>query len=169
MELSPHSKRQIDTLLRFQTFTSWTIGIVGVTAIIGILTYASYRSISDGALITTMFAIYFLLIGMEVARFNLWLRFVKNKQARNLLSLRYTASFIGFAAIGYFGYVVFNQTPQPQSFQAFLLSQAFFWGASFLGKWLDRIIQKHDDHYLTDKDLKLIREARELEREESHG
>ncbi|MEW8968660.1 hypothetical protein [Exiguobacterium alkaliphilum] len=163
MELSPHSKRQIDTLLRFQTFTGWTIGILTVTVIIGMLTFASYRDLSTGAIMATIFGFCFLLIGIEVAKFNLWLRFVKNKKARRLLSLRYTAMFIGFAAIGYFGYVVFNQTPQPQSFQAFLLSQAFFWGASFIGKWLDRIIQTHDDRYLTDKDLKLIREARELE------
>ncbi|MCT4782729.1 MULTISPECIES: hypothetical protein [Exiguobacterium] len=161
MELSTHSKRQIDTLLRFQTFTSWTVGIILVTAIVAIFTIASYADLSDRAIMATIFGFYFLLIGIEVAKFNLWLKFVKNKKARMLLSLRYTAMFIGYAAIGYFGYVVFNQTPQPQSFQAFLLSQAFFWGASFIGKWLDRIIQTHDDRYLTDKDLKLIREARE--------
>lgn len=161
MELSTHSKRQIDTLLRFQTFTSWTVGIILVTAIIVMFTIASYADLSDRAIMATILSFYFLVIGIEVAKFNLWLKFVKNKKARMLLSLRYTAMFIGFAAIGYFGYVVFNQTPQPHSFQAFLLSQAFFWGASFIGKWLDRIIQTHDDRYLTDKDLKLIREARE--------
>ena len=169
MELSPQSKQQIDTILRFEKWTGWGFGILAVSAIVGMLVYASYWEMPDSFFLVFLVAIFAMLISIETTRFLMWLRFVKNEKARKLLTLRYTVYLIGFSAIGYYGVVVFYETTQPQTFQAFLLSQAFFWGAAFLGRWLDRIIQKHDGHYLTGEDLKLIREARDIEKEQGHG
>ncbi|TCI61721.1 hypothetical protein [Exiguobacterium sp. SH3S1] len=169
MELSPQTKQQIDTVLRMDKWTSWGVGIIGVSAIIGMLIYASYWERPDSFFLIFMFSIFSLVVTTEVMRFRMWRRFVKNEKARKLLMLRHTAYLLGLVALGYYGIVVFNQTSQPQSFQAFLLSQAFFWGATFFGKWLDRIIQKHDGNYLTDQDIKAIKEAREIEKEERYG
>ncbi|TCI75823.1 hypothetical protein EVJ20_12650 [Exiguobacterium sp. SH0S1] len=169
MELSPQTKQQIDTVLRMDKWTSWGVGIFVVAAIIGMLTYASYWEMPDSFFLIFIFSIFSLVITTEMMRFRMWRRFVKNEKARKLLTLRYTAYLLGLVALGYYGIVVFNQTSQPQSFQAFLLSQAFFWGATFFGKWLDRIIQKHDGNYLTDQDIKAIKEAREIEKEERYG
>ncbi|WP_070329094.1 hypothetical protein [Exiguobacterium aurantiacum] len=169
MELSPQTKQQIDTVLRMDKWTSWGVGIIGVSAIIGMLIYASYWEMPDSFFLIFIFSIFSLVVTTEVMRFRMWRRFVKNEKARKLLTLRYTAYLLGLVALGYYGIVVFNQTSQPQSFQAFLLSQAFFWGATFFGKWLDRIIQKHDGNYLTDQDIKAIKEAREIEKEERYG
>ncbi|TCI43016.1 MULTISPECIES: hypothetical protein [unclassified Exiguobacterium] len=169
MELSPQTKQQIDTVLRMDKWTSWGVGIIGVSAIIGMLIYASYWEMPDSFFLIFIFSIFSLVVTTEVMRFRMWRRFVKNEKARKLLTLRYTAYLLGLVALGYYGVVVFNQTSQPQSFQAFLLSQAFFWGATFFGKWLDCIIQKHDGNYLTDQDIKAIKEAREIEKEERYG
>lgn len=169
MELSPQSKQQIDTILRFEKWTSWGFGITVFSAVVGMLIYASYWDMPESLILVLLVSVFALMISIETTRFLMWRRFVKNGQARKLLTLRYTIYLIGVIAIGYYGIVVFYETPQPQSFQAFLLSQAFFWGAAFFGKWLDRIIQKHDGHYLTGEDLKLIREARDIEKEQGHG
>lgn len=169
MELSPQSKQQIDTILRFEKWTAWGFGVFVVSAIVGMLVYASYWDMPDSFILVLLLVVFAMLLSIETTRFLMWLRFVKNETARKLLTLRYTVYLIGFSAIGYYGIVVFYETPQPQTFQAFLLSQAFFWGAAFFGRWLDRIIQKHDGHYLTGEDLKLIREAREIEQEREHG
>lgn len=169
MTLSPQSTRQIDTILRFEKWTGWGFGLLVVSAIVGMIVYASYWEMPDSFFLVFLGSIFALIIIIETARFLMWLRFVKNETARKLLTLRYTVYLIGFSAIGYYGIVVFYETPQPQTFQAFLLSQAFFWGAAFFGRWLDRIIQKHDGHYLTGEDLKLIREARDIEKEQGHG
>lgn len=169
MELSPQSKQQIDTILRFEKWTAWGFGVFVVSAIVGMLVYASYWDMPDSFILVLLLVVFAMLLSIETTRFLMWLRFVKNETARKLLTLRYTVYLIGFSAIGYYGIVVFYETTQPQTFQAFLLSQAFFWGAAFFGRWLDRIIQKHDGHYLTGEDLKLIREAREIEKERKHG
>ncbi|EPE60903.1 hypothetical protein L479_02716 [Exiguobacterium sp. S17] len=169
MELSPQTKQQIDTVLRMDKWTSWGVGIFIVAAIVGMLTYASYWEMPDSFLLIFIFSIFSLVITTEMMRFRMWRRFLKNEKARKLLTLRYTAYLLGLVALGSYGIVVFNQTSHPQSFQAFLLSQAFFWSATFFGKWLDRIIQKHDGHYLTEQDIKDIKEAREIEKERSHG
>jgi len=42
MELSPQSKQQIDTILRFEKWTSWGFGITVFSAVVGMLIYASY-------------------------------------------------------------------------------------------------------------------------------
>ncbi|MFL9651722.1 hypothetical protein [Exiguobacterium chiriqhucha] len=169
MELSPQSKQQIDTILRFEKWTAWGFGVFVVSAIVGMLVYASYWDMPDSFILVLLMSVFALMLSIETTRFLMWRRFVTNETARKLLTLRYTVYLIGFSAIGYYGIVVFYETPQPQTFQAFLLSQAFFWAAAFFGRWLDRIIQKHDGHYLTGEDLKLIREAREIEQEREHG
>jgi len=121
MELSPQSKQQIDTILRFEKWTSWGFGILVVSAVVGMLIYASYWDMPESFILVLLVSVFALMISIETTRFLMWRRFVKNGQARKLLTLRYTIYLIGVSAIGYYGIVVFYETPQPQSFQAFLL------------------------------------------------
>lgn len=169
MELSTQSRQQVDHILRFEKWRSWGVGTIGVSAVIGMLIYASYWEASDSLFTVFLSVIATLVLVTEAAGYRMWLRFVKRRKARQLLTLRFIAFLIGYLGLCYYGLIVFNQNSEPQSFQSFLLWQAVFWSAAFFGRWLDRIIQKEDDHYLTEKDLKLIRENREIEQEREHG
>lgn len=169
MELSPQSKKQVDHILRFEKWRSWGVGIIGVSIVTAMLVYASYWEMTDSIFIAFLSLIATLVVVTETAGYRMWLRFVKQRKARQLLTFRFTVFLLGYLGLNYYGLGVLYQDTQPQSFQMFLFWQAVFWGAAFFGKWLDRIIQKHDGHYLTGKDLKLIREAREIEQEKTYG
>lgn len=170
MELSPKVKSQIDTILKVDRWTGLGVGIIGVGLVVSFLIYASYWTLSDGVVTGTLYAVLSILLTSIFIRYRMWLRFVKNQMARNLLSLKMIAHTLALTGIGVYSLFYFtSESTEPQSFRIFLASQLTFLAVEYLARRFDRVIQSYDENYLTEKDLKLIREAREIEKEQSHG
>lgn len=169
MKLTPEVEKQVTTLLRFQTISRWGVGIASVTFIIIVLSVISYIETSPTFVMSMIFAFVGILVLNEFLQYRLWLRFIHHPTARRLLTVRFSAFFFGFIGIGIYSYPMFQETSEPQTLQAFLLSQLALFGASLLGKRLDRVVKHFDDRYLTRHDLNEIREARAYEAERQHG
>lgn len=165
MELSPETKHQIDTVLRIDKWTKWGVGIALILAFIAMISMFSYDVVPN-KFMYGFFGIFVLLLLLpEVVHLKMWRGFLTNHQARRLLSLRFAAYLIGVGGLGFYAFGTLSQSDyHPQTIQSFLLSQAFFWGARYFGKWLERIIQQHDEHYMTTDDIEAIKEVREMER-----
>lgn len=170
MELTPKLKAQIDTILSVHRWTGWGIGIIGMTLVVSFLIYASYWTVADGIVIGMLYVMMALLLGTVFVRYRMWLRFVTNQKARNLLTFRMMAQTLAFSGIGLYGVFYFSSgANEPQSFLMFLATQVIFLAVDYLGKRLDRVIQSHDENYLTGRDLKAIQDVRAYEKERENG
>ncbi|WP_214786154.1 hypothetical protein [Exiguobacterium sp. s183] len=167
MEPSPTVKSQIDTILKVDRWTGWGVGIIGIGLVVSFLIYASYWTLSDGVITGTLYAVLAVVLTGIFVRYQMWLRFVKNQTARNLLSFKMMAHTLALTGVGIYGLFYFtSEATSTQSFRMFLLSQLTFFGIEYLAKRFDRVIQSYDENYLTDQDLKAIREVREYEKEQ---
>jgi len=167
MEPSPKVKAQIDTILKVDRLTKWGVGIIGIGLIVSFLIYASYWTLSDGVVTGTLYAVLAAVLTGIFIQYRMWLRFVTNQTARNLLSFKMMAHTLALTGVGIYGLFYFtSEATSTQSFRMFLLSQLTFFGIEYLAKRFDRVIQSYDENYLTDQDLKEIREVREYEKEQ---
>lgn len=169
MELSPKVKSQIDTILKVDRWTGWGIGIIGIGLVISFLIYASYWTLSDGVVTGALYGVLAILLTSVFIRYRMWLRYVTNQTARNLLSLKMIAHTLALTGIGIYSFFYFtSESTEPQSFRMFLASQLTFLAVEYLAKRFDRVIQSYDENYLTDKDIKEIRDVRAYEEEQRH-